>query len=62
MNWDISADKKLIILDEVHKYKFWRRLIKGYFDKYYPRLNFIATSSVRLDFFRKGGDSLVGRI
>ncbi len=73
LNWDLPADKKkilhdeidinskLLILDEVHKYKNWRSLVKGYFDKYFPRLNFIVTGSARLDYFRKGGDSLVGR-
>jgi predicted AAA+ superfamily ATPase len=61
LNDQIPIDLKLIVLDEIHKYKNWRSLIKGYFDKYYPRLNFIVTGSARLDYFRKGGDSLVGR-
>lgn len=73
LNWDRLADKKLIlddkinvklgliILDEVHKYKMWRSLLKGYYDKYRPHLNFIVTGSARLDHFRKGGDSLLGR-
>ncbi len=73
LNWDNQKDRKLIlkeeldtslgliILDEIHKYKFWRRMVKGYFDKYYPKLNFIVTGSARLDYFRKGGDSMLGR-
>jgi predicted AAA+ superfamily ATPase len=73
LNWDKASDKKiilsdkiqvnlnLIIMDEVHKYKNWRSLVKGYFDKYFPKLNFIVTGSARLDYFRKGGDSLLGR-
>lgn len=72
-NWDRASDKKLIlkdeipikdgliILDEVHKYKFWRSLVKGFYDKYFPKMNFLVTGSARLDYFRKGGDSLVGR-
>lgn len=73
MNWDKDSDRRLIlkdeidtslgliVLDEVHKYKKWRSLVKGYYDKFYPKLNFLVTGSARLDYFRKGGDSLVGR-
>lgn len=73
LNWDRFSDKKLIlddkinvqmsliILDEIHKYKMWRSLLKGYYDKYHPKLNFIVTGSARLDHFRKGVDSLLGR-
>ncbi len=72
-NWDRISDKKtilddrlpvnsgLLVLDEIHKYKFWRSLVKGYFDKYFPKMNFLVTGSARLDYFRKGADSLVGR-
>lgn len=73
MNWDRVSDQKLIlhdqlplempllIFDEIHKYKFWRRLVKGLFDKYHEDHQFIVTGSARLDHFRKGGDSLLGR-
>lgn len=73
LNWDLLSDKKLIlkdeintkhkliVFDEIHKYKNWRSLLKGYYDKYNPKLNFLVTGSARLDLFRKGGDSLVGR-
>lgn len=73
LNWDLNSDKqlilkneinlklKLIVLDEIHKYARWRGLVKGFYDKYYPSLNFIVTGSARMDYFRKGGDSLVGR-
>lgn len=73
LNWDLVADRQkvlkdqidpkvqLLVLDEIHKYRNWRNLVKGYYDKYFPDLNFIVTGSARLDHFRKGGDSLVGR-
>lgn len=73
LNWDlledrqkikkhqISPDLKVVILDEIHKYTAWRSLIKGIFDKYRSRLRILVTGSARLDHFRKGGDSLVGR-
>ncbi len=73
LNWDRDADRKLIlrdeinprikllVMDEIHKYAKWRNLLKGYYDKFHPKLNFLVTGSARLDYFRKGGDSLVGR-
>ena len=72
-NWDRTTDKslilndkidissKILILDEIHKYKKWRNLVKGYYDKYRDELKIIVTGSARLDYFRKGGDSLLGR-
>lgn len=35
--------------------------MKRYFDKNFPDSNPLVTGSARLDHFRKGGDSLVGR-
>lgn len=73
LNWDSLEDRDiikssllpakapLIIYDEIHKYARWRTLIKGLFDKYKHSTNFIVTGSARLDYFRKGGDSLFGR-
>lgn len=73
LNWDRPADRKLIlndqipllkkitVIDEVHKYKNWRNMMKGLYDKYHEDHQFIVTGSARLDYFRKGGDSLLGR-
>ena len=73
LNWDFPADRQLIlkneiptkykilVLDEVYKYKNWRSLVKGYHDKYADQLRIIVTGSARLDHFRQGGDSLLGR-
>lgn len=73
LNWDRPTDKSLIlkdqiplnfktiIFDEIHKYKNWRNLLKGLYDKHHEDCRFIATGSARLDYFRKGGDSLLGR-
>jgi uncharacterized protein len=58
---DIFNRKNLVVLDEIHKYRLWRTLIKGAFDKHFPDINFLITGSARLDHFRKGGDSLLGR-
>ncbi|HMV41810.1 MAG TPA: ATP-binding protein [Leptospiraceae bacterium] len=74
LNWDRNTDRiqilkdqfplqenKILVLDELHKYSKWRNLIKGLFDKYHTKNQFIITGSARLDYFRKGGDSLLGR-
>lgn len=73
LNWDRKSDRELIIneqlplkasvlvLDELHKYRHWRRLIKGLYDTEHEDHQFIVTGSARLDHFRKGGDSLLGR-
>jgi predicted AAA+ superfamily ATPase len=58
-NWPGDAD--LIILDEIHKYKKWKSLVKGEFDKLKDKYSFMITGSARLDLYRKGGDSMLGR-
>jgi uncharacterized protein len=72
MNWDDDDDRTsilkrifpktdLLILDELHKNRKWRGLVKGLYDKYSPNLKILVTGSARLDFYRFGGDSLQGR-
>ena len=55
------ADPTLVVLDELHKYRFWKRWLKGEYDKHQDRLHFLVTGSARMDVYRKGGDSLQGR-
>lgn len=73
LNWDNSDDRKkilsaqfdpnvkLLIFDEIHKYKKWKNYIKGQFDKYRERFSILVTGSARMDLYQKGGDSLMGR-
>lgn len=61
LNGEFEADSQLLIFDEIHKYKQWKNYIKGEFDKYKDRFDIIVTGSARLDTYRKGGDSLMGR-
>lgn len=73
LNWDSDFDRKkirerewpsserLIVLDEVHKFNNWRNFIKGLYDTLKNTHTFLVTGSARLDHFRKGGDSLLGR-
>jgi hypothetical protein len=55
------AGSALVVLDALHKWRHWKRWIKGEFDKHRGRLRFLVTGSARLDVYRRGGDSLQGR-
>lgn len=73
LNWDNRKDRKsilsetfpaakgLIIFDEIHKYRKWKNYLKGEYDKHKEKFKILVTGSARLDIYRKGGDSLLGR-
>jgi predicted AAA+ superfamily ATPase len=73
LNWDNEQARKvilkslwpkeepLIIFDEIHKRKGWQSLVKGIWDTWKNTQKFLITGSARLDIFRKGGDSMLGR-
>jgi uncharacterized protein len=73
LNWDnpiarkmllqgaLPSGERLVILDEIHKYKGWRNLVKGLYDTNKSSRQFLITGSARLDHYRRGGDSLQGR-
>jgi predicted AAA+ superfamily ATPase len=60
-NQDWPQSESLIVLDEIHKFKNWRNFVKGLYDTLKNTHSFLVTGSARLDHFRKGGDSLLGR-
>ncbi|MBN1114207.1 MAG: ATP-binding protein, partial [Oligoflexia bacterium] len=60
-NAELPVDYKVLCFDEVHKYKHWRSLLKGFYDTKRNKHKFLVTGSARLDHYRKGGDSLLGR-
>lgn len=51
----------VVVLDEFHKYSKWKNFLKGFFDGFGTQARIMVTGSSRLDIFRKGGDSLMGR-
>lgn len=51
----------LLILDEIHKYSDWKNYVKGLYDAYQEDMDILVTGSARLNIFKKGGDSLMGR-
>lgn len=58
---ELSEKKPILIFDEIHKFDGWKNFIKGLFDAYQKKVRFIITGSARLDIYKKGGDSLMGR-
>ncbi len=60
-NLPSTQNREWIVFDEIHKYPHWKDILKGYYDEWKEFIEFIITGSARLDYFRRSGDSLVGR-
>jgi len=72
-NWDVAdrqalirsglmpTKETLLVFDEIHKYRKWRNFLKGLFDSRASQQSILVTGSARLDHYRRGGDSLLGR-
>ena len=72
-NWDFDEDRRdilkkrwhakdrLLVFDELHKYPRWKGWLKGIYDVSGENHAFLVTGSARLDVYRRGGDSLMGR-
>lgn len=71
-NWDVAEHRSqllagelpvsdLWVLDEIHKYGRWRNWLKGLWDGRRKGQQILVTGSARLDWYRRGGDSLQGR-
>lgn len=50
-----------VVLDEIHKDRRWKTRLKGVFDTEGPGDGLLVTGRARLDLYRRGGDSLMGR-
>ena len=57
----LSETRPVALFDELHKFPRWKPFLKGMYDTYADRLRIIVTGSSRLDIYRRGGDSLMGR-
>jgi predicted AAA+ superfamily ATPase len=57
----LHTSPPIVVFDELHKDKRWKGFLKGFFDVYGERSRIMVTGSSRLDVFRRGGDSLMGR-
>ncbi|MCP4601271.1 MAG: ATP-binding protein [Proteobacteria bacterium] len=72
-NWDYDEDRQAIldkkwlnttpvlVFDELHKFPKWKNWLKGLYDVSSELHRFLITGSARLDVYRRGGDSLMGR-
>lgn len=58
-SWPLQSD--LLILDEIHKKREWKRFVKGVFDTRSKDQAILLTGSARLDTYRQSGESLAGR-
>lgn len=73
LNWDSDEDRRrilkkqwlleseLVIFDELHKYPRWKQWIKGVYDTKPLMQQYLVTGSTRMDVYKRGGDSLLGR-
>lgn len=73
LNWDDQDQRKKILkrdwsdedtyiaLDEIHKFSRWKNFLKGTFDTQKSKHHFFITGSARLDIYKKGQDSMLGR-
>lgn len=57
----IQNETPLLTLDEIHKYRHWKIILKELIDEYKGALDILVTGSAKLDVYKKGGDSLMGR-
>jgi hypothetical protein len=57
----LKASKPVVLFDELHKFPKWKQFLKGFFDTYADQMHALVTGSSRLDIYRRGGDSLMGR-
>lgn len=56
-----NRKKELVIFDELHKMKSWKRWLKGIYDTEGNCPAVLVTGSAKLDLVKKTGDSLAGR-
>jgi len=57
----LRAAPPVVVFGELHKHTRWKSFLKGFFDTWERRVRIVVTGSSRLDVFRRGGDSLLGR-
>ena len=57
----LSNTIPVALFDELHKYPRWKQFLKGFFDTYADQVRITVTGSSRMDVYRRGGDSLMGR-
>lgn len=57
----LNEKTPIILLDEFHKNPKWKNQLKAFYDIYGDKIQIMVTGSAKLDTYRKGSDSLMGR-
>ncbi len=57
----VRSQPPMLVLDEIHKFAAWKDTLKGLFDTRQRDVRILATGSARMNVFKRGGDSLMGR-
>ena len=57
----LTREDKIVVFDEIHKFRRWKQFLKGFYDAYAKGMGIVATGSARMDVYKKGGDSMMGR-
>ncbi|OAI50786.1 hypothetical protein AYO37_00775 [Opitutia bacterium SCGC AG-212-L18] len=57
----VSKPKPILALDEIHKYNNWKIFLKGIYDLKKKEISILVTGSARLNIYKQGQDSLMGR-
>jgi len=57
----LKAQKPILVLDELLRFTRWKNMIKGIFDTVGEKVSIVLTGSARMNVYKKGGDSLMGR-
>lgn len=56
-----KQNNQIIVFDEIHKQARWKNYLKGVYDRFHGKIKIIVTGSGRLNTYKKGSDSLMGR-
>lgn len=57
----VRGEPLIVVFDELRRFGPWKGFLKGFFDTYEATSRVAVTGSARLDVFKAGGDSLMGR-
>ena len=58
---ELREEDRVVAFDEIHKYGQWKQFLKGFYDAYSRGVKVVVTGSARLDVYKRGGDSMMGR-
>lgn len=58
---ELRTRPPVLVFDELHKYPKWKSFLKGMYDAHGEQCRMVVTGSARLNVYKRGGDSLMGR-